>query len=153
MWNIRKSEFKDCDELTNLAAESEGYWGYDEEFMELFKIIYAITPNLIEENLTYLLENHEEIIGFYNVVQEGYIGYVEYFYIKPKYIGQGYGKTMWNHMVDKCETMGIVQLELVTSPQAKGFYKKMGARVVKEIESQIDNRKIPKIIYKIERKL
>lgn len=153
MWEIRNARIKESEELTNLAAESEAYWGYDEEFMEVYKIIYTVTADIINDTPTYVLENENEIIGFYNVVQEGYLGYVEYFYIKPRYMGQGYGRIMWNSMVDICENLGIIEIELVTSPQAKNFYTKLGAIVVKEVNSQIDNRKIPKLRYKIKRKI
>lgn len=152
MWNIRSARIKEAEILTNLAAESEAYWGYDEEFMEIYMIIYSITPDNISENPTYVIENEKEIMGFYNVVQEGYLGYLEYFYIKPEYMGKGFGKIMWENMVDVCENLGILEIELVTSHQAMDFYIKMGAMVFKEVESQIDNRKIPKIRYKVKRK-
>jgi len=152
VWIIRSARIKDAETLTNLAAESESYWGYDEEFMEIYKIIYSITPDNISDNPTYVIEDEEDIIGFYNVIQEGYLGYLEYFYIKPEYMRKGFGRIMWDNMVDVCENLGILEIELVTSSQAKDFYIKMGAVVVKEVESQIDNRKIPKIRYKIKRK-
>lgn len=152
MWKIRETRIKEVEELTNLAAESEAYWGFDEEFMEIYKILYSVSPEMIGENITYVLEDEDEIIGFYVVIQEAYLGVVEYFYIKPKHMGKGYGKVMWNHMIEICESLGILEVELVTSPQAKDFYTKMGAVVVKEVDSQIDNRKIPKLRFKIIRK-
>lgn len=55
-------------------------------------------------------------------------------------------------MIERCESLGILEVELVTSPQAKEFYTKMGAVVVKEVNSQIDNRKIPKLRFEVIRK-
>lgn len=153
MWKIRSARIKEDEILTNLAAESEAYWGYDEEFMEIYRVVYNVTPEIISGSLTYVLEEEGEIIGFYVVVQEAYLGEVEYFYIKPSYMGKGYGKIMWEHMIDLCESLGILEVELVTSPQAKEFYIKMGASVVSEVLSQINSRKIPKLRYKILRKL
>lgn len=151
MWKIRNAKIKEAEELTKLAAESEAYWGYDEEFMEIYKIIYSVTPEIISENITYVLEEENEIRGFYVVIQEAYLGVIEYFYVKPQYMGKGYGKAMWSHMGEICESLGILEIELVTCPQAKDFYTKMGAVVVKEVTSQIDNRKIPKLRYKIKK--
>lgn len=153
MWKIRSARIKEDEILTNLAAESEAYWGYDEEFMEIYRVVYNVTPEIISGSLTYVLEEEGEIIGFYVVVQKAYLGEVEYFYVKPKYMGKGYGTVMWEHMIDLCESLGILEVELVTSPQAKDFYTKMGASVVSEVLSQINSRKIPKLRYKILRKL
>lgn len=52
-------------------------------------------------------------------------------------------------MVKSCETMNIKELSIVTSPQAKEFYTKMGAVEVGEVESLIKKgRIIPKLLYK-----
>ncbi len=153
MWKIRSASIKEDEILTNLAAESEAYWEYDEEFMEIYKIIYNVTPEIISENLSYVLEEEGEIIGFYVVIQEAYLGEVEYFYIKPRYMGKGYGRIMWEHMIDLCESFGILEIELVTSPQAKEFYIKMGAVVASEVLSQINSRKIPRLRCQILRKV
>lgn len=152
MWKIRSGRTREAEALTNLAAESEAYWGYDEEFMEVYKIIYHVTPDIISENLTYVIEEDGEIVGFYVVVQEAYLGILEFFYVKPEYMGKNVGRKMWDHMVETCESLGILEIELVTSPQAKDFYLKMGAVVVQEVVSQINGRKIPKLRYKIIRK-
>ncbi|WP_040192942.1 GNAT family N-acetyltransferase [Clostridium culturomicium] len=152
MWKIRSASSKEDEILTSIAAESEAYWGYDEEFMEIYKIIYNVTSEIISENLAYVLEDEGDIIGFYVVIQEAYLGEVEYFYIKPRYMGKGYGRIMWEHMIDLCESFGILEIELVTSPQAKEFYINMGAVVVSEVLSQVNSRKIPKLRCEVLRK-
>lgn len=152
MWKIRSASSKEDEILTSIAAESEAYWGYDEEFMEIYKIIYNVTSEIISENLAYVLEDEGDIIGFYVVIQEAYLGEVEYFYIKPRYMGKGYGRIMWEHMIDLCESFGILEIELVTSPQAKEFYINMGAVVVREVLSQVNSRKIPKLRCEVLRK-
>lgn len=152
MWKIRSASSKEDEILTSIAAESEAYWGYDEEFMEIYKIIYNVTSEIISENLAYVLEDEGDIIGFYVVIQEAYLGEVEYFYIKPRYMGKGYGRIMWEHMIDLCESFGILEIELVTSPQDKEFYINMGAVVVSEVLSQVNSRKIPKLRCEVLRK-
>lgn len=149
---FRSGKLKDANALTNLAAEAEAYLCHDEEFIEIYKIIYNVTQEIINENTTYILEEENEIIGFYAVVQEAYLGILEYFYIKPKYMDKGYDRTMWNHMVDICEGLGILEIEIFTSPQSKDFYIKRGAVVIKEATSEVDNRIISKLRYKITRK-
>jgi len=51
---------------------------------------------------------------------------------------------MWNHLVNYCKEHNINNCTLVTSPQAKGFYDKMGAIQIGEVESILKKgRKIP----------
>lgn len=77
--------------LSNLAAQSEAYWGYDSEYMDKFKSIYKLTEDFIINNPTFVLENNEDIIGFYSLwVKEPMVS-LELFFIDSKYIRQGYG--------------------------------------------------------------
>ncbi len=76
---------------------------------------------------------------------------LEYFYIAPEYIGKGYGKLLWNHLIKDCRSRGIKEFSLVTSPQAREFYIGMGAVLCGEVESLLKKgRIIPKLIYTIE---
>jgi len=36
MINIRRAKVEDANILTNIAINSEAYWGYDEEYMESY---------------------------------------------------------------------------------------------------------------------
>ena len=143
---IRSAQSDEVDELNRIAFESEAYWGYDSDFMERFKANYKITAEFIKTNPTFLLSEEGRIIGFYSLIVEE--NEVEFFYIKPQYIGKGYGKIMWNSLLDYSRSIGIRAITLVTSPQAKAFYEKMGAVQIGEVESILkEGRKIPRLKY------
>ncbi|MCB2288948.1 GNAT family N-acetyltransferase [Clostridium sp. CS001] len=148
MFNIRRASICDSKTLTNLAIESESYWGYDYAFMEKFKSIYKVTEEFISNNPTYVIYEDKNIHGFYGVlIGENKVS-LEYLFIIPKSIGMGYGKSLWNHMLKTCEDLGIKEFEIVTSPKAKDFYVKLGAKPVGEVDSLvIKGRKIPRLIY------
>jgi len=147
---IRKANICECETLNNIAANSEAYWGYDSTFMENFKSLYRISEELISDNKTYIIEENGNVIGFYIVLIDNNVATLEYFYIAPEYIGKGYGKLLWHHMVDICRKNYVNHIVLVTSPQAKEFYIRMGAKQVEEVDSiVIRGRKIPKLIYTI----
>jgi GNAT superfamily N-acetyltransferase len=119
--------------------------------MESFKSIYKVTEEFIENNQTFLMEEDNNIMGFYSIVQDDRETSLEYFYIEPEKIGKGYGRLMWNHAIDFCREENINEIILVTSPQAKEFYIKMGAVLIGEVDSLvIKDRKIPKLIYEVE---
>lgn len=137
--------------LTDLAINSEAYWGYDTEYMNKFRAVYSVSEEFINNNPTIILEEDNNIIGFYSVINDERETSLEYFYIAPEYIGKGYGKLLWNHLIKDCRSHGIKEFSLVTSPQAREFYIRMGAVLCGEVESLLKKgRIIPKLIYTIE---
>jgi len=147
---IRLVENHEIETLNNVAVNSEAYWGYDTTFMESFKSLYKITEEFISRSKTYVMEEKGSTIGFYSVIIEGKEVELEYFYIDPEYIGKGYGKLLWGHMVDTCRKNYADHIIFVTSPQAKEFYTKMGAEQIDEVDSLvIKGRRIPKLSYTI----
>jgi GNAT superfamily N-acetyltransferase len=152
MLNIRRAQVCESEILTNIAIRSEAYWGYDLNFMEKFKFIYKVTEEFINNNPTFVIEEGENIIGFYGVTSSDKETSLEYLYVEPQKIGKGYGKLLWNHMVDVCSKRGMNEIVLVTSPQAKEFYIKMGAIPSGEVDSLvIKDRKVPKLIYRLKK--
>ncbi|WP_081743192.1 GNAT family N-acetyltransferase [Acetivibrio clariflavus] len=150
MYYIRPAEKNDVEELNRVAYESEAYWGYDLEYMKRFEEIYRITEDYIIANPTFVFLETNRIIGFYSLLVHDNKPELELFYIKPQYIGKGYGKEMWNHLIDYCKRMDIKFFYLVTSPQAKGFYEKMGAVVIDEVDSLLrEGRKIPRLKFEV----
>ena len=151
MYHILAAEGHEASELSRISIESESYWGYDSNFMDKFKVIYQVTEDFIRKNPTFILYEDGRIIGFYSLLikQEG--NTIEFFYIEPQYIGKGYGEKMWNHLANYCKGHNIKDFTLVTSPQAKEFYEKMGAIQIGEVESSLKKgRKIPELKYNLE---
>jgi GNAT superfamily N-acetyltransferase len=150
--NIRKAEICEASILTDISIRSEAYWGYDSTFMENFKCSYKVTEEIIKNNPTFVIEEGENIIGFYSLLMDYEETSLEYLYIDPDNIGKGYGRLLWNHMIDICKKQGIDKITLVTSPQAKEFYTKMGAIQTGEVDSLvISGRKIPRLGYTLKK--
>ncbi|GAA0774099.1 GNAT family N-acetyltransferase [Clostridium subterminale] len=152
MINIRRAKLGEASILTNIAINSEAYWGYDEEYMESFKNTYGVSENYISNYPTFLMEDNQIIVGFYSILMNVGETELEYFFINPNYIGKGYGKLLWNHVIENAKNLNIKQLEIVTSPEAIDFYIKMGAVKIGEVESLVKvGRKIPRLIYNVEK--
>lgn len=143
---VYAAEKNDINGLNRIAYESEAYWGYDQEYMDRFREIYRVTDEYIKSNPTFILSDEGRMVGFYSLKKNDNETEPDFFYIDPKYIGKGYGKIMWDSLIKYCKNEGIKSFTLVTSPQARGFYEKMGAVVVEEVESILRaGRKIPKL--------
>lgn len=152
MVNIRNAKANEYNVLTNIATKSEAYWGYDSDYMGKFKSIYSVSEEFIRNNPTVIIEENENIIGFYGVLTKNGEVSLEYFFIEPKYIGTGYGKLLWNYLIKDCRNLDIKAFNIVTSPQAKEFYIKMGAMQCGEVESLLrKGRIIPQLIYLVEK--
>jgi len=149
MVNIRRAAAHDARVLSDIAYHSEAYWGYDPEYMENFRSLYRVTEEFISHNRTYVLEEQNRILGFYGLAARGTVNSLEYFFIEPQSIGRGYGKVLWEHLLDfTCRPSGIKEFEIVTSPQAKEFYTKLGAVWLGEVESLLKKgRMIPRLMY------
>jgi N-acetylglutamate synthase-like GNAT family acetyltransferase len=116
--------------------------------MEKFKSVYKVTEEFISNNPTFVIQEDDNIVGFYGVLIDDKEISLEYLYIEPKSIGRGYGKLLWNHLVNTCKYLRIKEFVIVTSPQAKEFYLKMGAIPFGEVESLLKKgRIIPRLIY------
>lgn len=149
MITIVSASPKDASLLASLEIRSESYWGYSSDFMAKFKEIYLITEEFILNNPTYILKDHESIIGFYGILLNDEVS-LEYLFIEPVYIGKGYGKMLWKHALDECKKLGIREFTIITSPDAREFYLKLGATIFTEIDSLIsEGNKTPKLIYRL----
>lgn len=152
MLNIRRAKVGEHEILTDIAIKSEAYWGYDSDYMDKFKSIYNVSEEFIKNNPTVLIEEDNSIIGFYGLICKDNGTSLEYFFIEPKCIGKGYGKLLWNYLVSHCKNLSIKDFDIVTSPQAKEFYVKMGAIQCGEVESLLKKgRIIPQLIYTVEK--
>lgn len=150
MYTIVSASPKDAELLADLEVKSESYWGYSFEFMEKFKKIYLITEDFISANPTYILKEDETLIGFYGLLLNEHEYSLEYLFIAPEHIGKGYGGILWNHALEECRKLGITEFTIITSPDARGFYFRVGAAVFTEVDSLIkDGKKTPKLIYRL----
>ena len=137
--------------LSKIAASSEAHWGYDDIFMNQFRTLYAVDPDFINENPTFVYIRDNQIIGFYSLNLKGRFCELEFMYVKPEVIGKGIGAILWHHMIKQCKKNEIEMITLVTSPQARGFYEKMGAKHSGDVPSLLDETKIiPKLYYKLD---
>lgn len=150
MINIVSASPKDANLLASLEIKSESYWGYSSDFMDRFKEIYLITEEFILNNPTYILKNGEIIIGFYGILLNHDEVSLEYLFIEPTYIGKGYGKMLWDHALEEFKKLGIREFTIITSPDAREFYLRLGATVYSQVDSLISKgNKTPKLIFSL----
>ena len=144
-----RAEPEDTEALRRLARASEAHWGYDKAFMEHFDAGFNVTEDFIRRNPVYAAGERDCPAAFWGIRQDRDAWELEYFYVAEERLGRGLGKQMWEHMNGWCGKQEICRIHFVTSPQAVGFYRKMGAVQDGETRSPVDGRPVPHFVYDV----
>ncbi|SFM27421.1 GNAT family N-acetyltransferase [Pelosinus propionicus] len=139
---IRKAVADDSKVLTQISFMSKRYWNYPEQYFEIWKDELTITPSYIQNNIVYLAERDGQVLGYFSLVQvdEGF--WLEHIFIMPKCIGKGIGSKLIATLKSKCKELKIDKVNILSDPNAKGFYDKLGACYLGESPSNIEGRTV-----------
>ena len=149
MTHIRKAVPSEAEILTQIAHDAKRYWGYPENWIEHWKEQLTITPEFIGENEVYLAISEDQVAGFYAIVEVGPLNAngpssgkaeLEHMWVKPEHIGTGIGKELLIHAIETATFLDAAALEIASDPNAEGFYKRMGAKRIGEITSEIEGQ-------------
>ena len=147
---IRRAEPAEAQLLSEVAMESKGHWGYDPDFLEACRPELTLTPESIEGSEVHVIEANGEVIGFYGLGKREDDVELGHFWVLPKAIGQGFGKRLWEHAIDTARRLGFRRLWDESDPNAKGFYRKMGAKRVGEVPSPVQaGRMLPLLRFSL----
>lgn len=127
-----QAAWDDLETINSLMHRSKAHWGYDEAFMNKFMQLFQMTSDYLEKNKVRLFFETDDSpcstpIGFYSFSLNAEGDYeLDNFFIDPSYIGKGFGKSMWHHLVADLKSCGAKKFVLWSDPGAENFYKKMG---------------------------
>ncbi len=66
------------------------------------------------------------------------------------YKGKGYGKILWEYVIEKANELGLKSFTIDSDPNAKGYYLKMGAQLIGETPSTVfKGRVLPLLRYDV----
>lgn len=158
---IRPAKIGESGILTSISFQSKKYWGYPDYFFETWKNELTISPDYIKRNRVFVFEDKTGIVGYYSmvylennmdfsgiVILKGY--WLEHMFILPAFIGKGIGTDLFDHLKTICRQNRINTISILSDPNAKGFYEKMGCRYVKEYPSSIPHRTTPLLILTLQ---
>jgi GNAT superfamily N-acetyltransferase len=148
---MRVAQQHDAKILTNISFASKGYWGYPQQYFETWSTELTITPEYIDKHDVFVYENDGVISGYYSIVElpvdielsgitisAGF--WLEHMFVEPLHIGKGIGAIMFKHLREQHLNKKIYELKILSDPNARGFYEKMGCQYVREYPSTIKNR-------------
>jgi GNAT superfamily N-acetyltransferase len=147
---IRRATPEEASTLTTIALEAKRYWGYPEHWIKHWESDLTISADFVRDNHVYVAEAGGEIRGFYALSVSGDKAELEHMWVTPASIGTGIGKELFLDAMERAAALAVRDVGISADPNAAGFYKRMGATQIGEVESPIDGqvRKLPRLKIK-----
>lgn len=125
---FRKAKFEDFPLLNYLMREGKAYWGYPKEGIDRFMKIFGISDDsYFEKGFGFIGESGEKSVGYYFFKTDEASPMLDYFFLDVQFIGQGYGRQLWNHCVEQAKNKRWKEFTFWSDPHSLGFYEHMGA--------------------------
>jgi len=137
---IRRAMPEEAAVLTEIAHAAKRHWGYPENWIEHWQGDLTITRDFISNHEVYVAVTDKEIAGCCALVVKDSQAELEHMWIRPQYMGAGYGKALFVHVMQRAATLSAPAVELSADPNAEGFYKHMGATRIGEVRSEIEGQ-------------
>ncbi len=144
---IRTASAGESARLTEIALNAKRHWGYPEHWIKHWEADLTISPDFIDNNHVYVAEEDGKIRGFYALCVANEKAELEHLWVSPEYIGTGIGKELFLDAMERAAQMNLSAVELSADPNAAGFYERMGAEKIGELDSSMDGqpRTIPRM--------
>ena len=144
---IRRALPEEASTLTNIALEAKRYWGYPEHWIKHWESDLTISADFIRDNHVYVAEADGEVRGFYALCVSGDKAELDHMWVTPASIGKGIGKELFLDAMEKAAALAVRDVGISADPNAAGFYERMGATQIGEVDSPIDGqaRKLPRL--------
>jgi GNAT superfamily N-acetyltransferase len=145
---IRKASTEDATILTKIAHDAKRHWGYPEHWINHWQDDLTISPDFIAGNEVFVAESEGNLLGFYALIIRKEKAELDHMWVAPAHIGTGVGKELFLHAMQRAAGENISEVEILSDPNAEGFYRKMGAHRIGEAVSEIDGqpRTLPRLI-------
>jgi GNAT superfamily N-acetyltransferase len=143
---IRRAEPTEHETLSAVAHAAKRYWGYPEEWIELWRAELTFTPSSIEERDTYCAILDHKVVGVYAIRVRGEASELEHFWVLPGFMGKGVGRKLFEHAVGTARERGAKNMRIESDPNAADFYRKLGAHQVGEVPGRPEGRLLPLMV-------
>ena len=135
---IRKAVTADSDALTRIAHDAKRHWGYPDHWLKHWQDDLTISPDFITHHEVYIAESEGKPLGFYGLIIREAKAELDHLWVSPPHIGTGVGKQLFLHAMQQAAKENISEVEILSDPNAEGFYRKQGAHRIGEVVSDID---------------
>lgn len=143
MIEIRRAEPHEHETLTAVAHASKRYWGYPEEWIELWTDQLTFQKETIARRETWCAILEHKVVGVYSLEFDGDEAEIEDLWVLPGFMGKGVGRSLFGHALEIARSHGARRLRIESDPHAADFYRKQGAHQTGEVPSTPADRTLP----------
>jgi GNAT superfamily N-acetyltransferase len=140
MITIQRATPEQAETLTGLTVAAKRHWNYPEKWIQIWLPLLTITSDYILENETWAAVEGETCVAYYSLKQEGEFLWLDNLWVLPEFIGQGMGRELFQHALERSRVRGASVLKIEADPNAQNFYEKMGARKIGEHHTEVDGQ-------------
>jgi len=144
---IRKASTEDAAALTSIAHDAKRHWGYPEHWLKHWQDDLTISPEFVAANPVYVAERDGDLLGFYALIIRKDKAELDHLWVAPPHIGTGVGKELFIHAMRHAANENFAAVEILSDPNAEGFYRKLGAHRSGEEFSEIDGE--PRVLPRL----
>ncbi len=135
---VRRARPTDASALTEIAQASKRHWGYPEAWIARWRPDLTLTPEDLTRDHVFVATEGEAVIGFYALRDLRSSWSLEHCWVRPEWIGRGVGRLLFVHSVSEVRRRRPGVLRIASDPHAEGFYRRMGAARVGEVDASLD---------------
>ena len=148
---IVRARPEDAEALTEIAFAAKRHWGYPERWIQSWRDVLTISPELIAANVAYAAMENDRTLGVYLLTTENDGLDLGHLWILPEAMGRGIGRALFEHAVEQARGLGFSKIEIEADPNVEGFYLHMGAERIGTNFSEVDGtrRELPLLVYQI----
>jgi GNAT superfamily N-acetyltransferase len=129
-FEIRRARPDEVEVVRSLIVESMGHWDQGAGYLAEAAGLMSLEADDLARDEAFVLTIGSEIAGFSRVSVTDRTAEIEEMHVRPRWIGHGYGRALFEHMAKRARQRGAVVLRWSTDQHALGFYERMGGRVI-----------------------
>ena len=148
-FTIRKAQLCERDDLTDLCMRSKQSNGYDDAFMaQCVEELRVRDSWIAEDDFWVAVADDGVLVGCMRLSTElsKRTGELEICFVDPDWQGKGVGRKLFEKLLSKAKTGGLVKVGLDSDPEAEPFYARMGFQTIGRSPSgSIPGRTLPRM--------
>jgi GNAT superfamily N-acetyltransferase len=129
-FEIRRARPNEIDVVRGLIVESMGHWDRSPAYLAEAAGLMSLDAGDLARDEAFVLVIDAEIAGFSRFSVAARTAEIEELHIRPRWIGRGYGRALFEHLAGRARQRGAVKMRWSTDQHSLGFYERMGGRVV-----------------------
>jgi GNAT superfamily N-acetyltransferase len=127
---LRRGVAADVPTLDAIAMAAKAHWNYSEQQLDAWRADLSVPVESMSTRPVCVAEEQGEPIGFVQVATDVQPWELWAMWVLPAFMGRGVGTALLAWAVEFAASHGHKELAIDSDPNAEGFYRARGARVV-----------------------